>query len=213
MGLVVAVNVARTARSGSWAGRLGRTGIDKHPVDGPVRFTSHGVAGDTVCDRRDHGAWYQAAYAYDEDELAFWSQELGMDLRQGNAGENLTLRGVGCDDAVIGERWSVGSSVLRVTGPRTPCRVFAGFWGAHQFVRRFTERGRPGAYLAVETPGLVSAGDEVRVLDRPAHGVTVAELFAFTMRRRRELAERVAGALGDLPEKWAGEVAAKIIRS
>ncbi|SHG02090.1 MOSC domain-containing protein [Streptoalloteichus hindustanus] len=212
MGIVVSVNIARSASTGPWAGRLGRSGIDKRPVDGPVRFEVGGVAGDTVCDREHHGASHQAAYAFTVDELAFWSQELGRELGPGNAGENLTLRDLDCSDSLVGERWSVGSAVLRVTGPRSPCRVFAGFWDVPQLVRRFSERGRTGAYLAVETPGEVRAGDEVRVLDRPAHGVTVAELFAFTMRRRPELADHVAGALADLPAPWAATVAAEIAR-
>ena len=80
-----------------------------------------------------------------------------------------------------GERWRVGSALLEVTGPRIPCATFAAWMGERGWVRRFTARGRTGAYLAVVEPGVVSAGDAVEVLDRPAHGITVPEVFrAFT---------------------------------
>lgn len=189
---------------------MGRTGIDKRPVAGPVVAAETGVRGDAVCDTQHHGAWYQAVYAFDTEELCYWSAELGSELVPGNAGENLSLTGCDCSNAVIGERWRVGGAVLRVTGPRIPCVVFAGFWEAKGLIKRFAERGRPGAYLAVEEPGEIRAGDVREVLDRPGHGVTVAELMAFRMRGRTDLAGHVASALADLPEKWRNEVAAKL---
>jgi MOSC domain-containing protein YiiM len=49
--------------------------------------------------------------------------------------------------------------------------------GEPRWVRRFTERGRTGAYLAVRTPGTIAPGDPVEVIERPSHGFTVPELF------------------------------------
>ncbi|MFC7342185.1 MOSC domain-containing protein [Saccharopolyspora griseoalba] len=208
MGAVSSVNVAVVSNA-EWTGRVGRSGIDKRPVPGPVRFTESGVSGDAVCDTDNHGRWFQAAYAFDAEELDFWSGELGKDLVAGNAGENLTLTGGASTDAVIGERWAVGDAVLRVTGPRQPCRVFAGFWDVQRLVKRFTEHGRTGTYFAVERSGEVRAGDEVRVLSRPEHGVTVGEVFALQFHDRPDLAGHVSGGLADLPEPWREKVAAK----
>jgi MOSC domain-containing protein YiiM len=118
-------------------------------------------------------------------------------IRPGNGGENLTGVGVDCSHAVIGGRWQVGDAVLRVTGPRTPCRVFAGFLDVPDLIKRFFAAGRPGAYLAVEQPAAISVGDPVTVLHRPAHGVTTADLLAATA-GRRELLPRIAQARADL---------------
>lgn len=204
-GHVESVNVA-VVRTGAWTGRVGKSGIDKRPAPGPVLFEPGGVRGDSVCDTKHHGAWYQAAYAFDVEDLRYWSRELGRELHPGNAGENLSL--VGCDvsAAVIGERWRIGGAVLRVTGPRNPCKVFAGFWDEAKLVKRFTAVGRPGAYCAVEQAGEVAAGDDREVLSRPEHGVTIAELFAFKVRGRRELAEHVETCLDDLPQHWRESV-------
>jgi MOSC domain-containing protein YiiM len=76
--------------------------------------------------------------------------------------------------------------VLQVRSVRRPCRTFAGFRGVPDLVKRFIAVGRPGAYLAVERPAPVQAGDPVTVLDRPDHGVTVADLMvASTVARER----------------------------
>lgn len=209
MGVVSSVNVA-VLSTGEWTGRIGKSGIDKRPVSRSVRFAEAGVDGDLVCDTDNHGRWFQAAYAFDAEELAFWSDELGKELVPGNAGENLTLTGCASSDAVIGERWGIGDAVLRVTGPRQPCRVFAGFWDVQGLVKRFTEHGRTGTYCAVERSGEIRADDEVRVLSRPEHGVTVAEVFAVQFHGRDDLAEHVARCLPDLPEPWCAKVATKV---
>ncbi|WP_243789448.1 MOSC domain-containing protein [Saccharopolyspora gloriosae] len=180
---------------------MGSSGIDKRPVPGPIRFTAVGVRGDRVIDTKHHGAWYQAAYAFDVEDLRFWSAELGKELVPGNAGENLSLTGCDGSSALIGERWRIGGAVLRVTGPRNPCRVFAGFWDVKGLVKRFAEVGRPGAYLAVEQPGEITAGDPVEVLSRPDHRVTVADVLALGM-GDRERKDHVVAAAADLPEKW-----------
>jgi MOSC domain-containing protein YiiM len=180
----------------------GRTGIDKRPVDGPVRLARLGVDGDTICDLDNHGGPDQAVYAYSSDDLAFWSAELGRQVA--TVGQNLTLSGVDCSGAVIGERWQVGSAVLVVRGARIPCRVFAGFLDVPDMVRRFTAARRPGCYLAVEREGDVAAGDTVRVLERPAHGVTVTDLMA-AMTGERERLPRLRSAwehIGARGQDW-----------
>jgi MOSC domain-containing protein YiiM len=77
--------------------------------------------------------------------------------------------------AVIGERWRIGSTILQVSVPRIPCSTFAAFWGVDRLIDRFIKAGRPGAYLRVLTEGELSAGDPITVLDRPTHGLTIAQ--------------------------------------
>jgi Uncharacterized protein conserved in bacteria len=203
-GRLESVNVA-VVRTDPWTmSKGGRSGVDKRSVDGPVWLDQSGVDGDTVCDVAHHGGPDQAVYAYSCEDLAFWTERLGQEVAPGGVGENLTLSGVDCSGAVIGERWQVGAAVLQVRGPRIPCQVFAGFRGVPDLVRQFVEALRPGAYLAVERAAAVRAGDEVRVLDRPAHGVTVAEVMAAVTGEP----ERVPGIavarehLGDRGRAW-----------
>jgi MOSC domain-containing protein YiiM len=203
-GVVESVNVAVVRSDIATRAPSGRTGIDKRPVDGPVLLTADGVQGDTICHTKHHGGPDQAVYAYAAEDLAFWAAELGQDIRPGGVGENLTVSGVDCTGAVLGERWQVGAAVLQVRRARSPCHVFAGFRGVPDLVKRFIAAGRPGAYLAVERPGLVRAGDEVTLLDRPDHGVTVADLMAAST-VARERAPEVAVArpyMGVRDQAW-----------
>lgn len=190
-GRVESVNVAVVRSDIDTRAPDGRTGIDKRPVDGPVLLTADGVQGDTICHTKHHGGPDQAVYAYAVDDLAFWAAELGQVFRPGGVGENLTVSGVDCTGAVLGERWQVGGAVLQVRSTRTPCRVFASFRGVPDLVKRFIAAGRPGAYLAVERPGPVRAGDTVELLDRPGHGVTVADLMAAATVARERAPELV----------------------
>ncbi|MFI8190710.1 MOSC domain-containing protein [Streptomyces sp. NPDC085946] len=184
----------------------GVTGIDKRPVDGPVRVAApgpkgvgaSGLAGDAVCHTRHHGGDDQAVYAMAREDLREWERELGRELADGAFGENLTTQGLDVSGALIGERWRIGSRVvLEVTSGRIPCRTFQGHLGEKGWVRRFTERGAPGAYLRVIEPGEIRAGDPVEIVHRPDHDVTVALQFRAAT-TERTLLPRLLAAGGAL---------------
>ncbi|WP_331459571.1 MOSC domain-containing protein [Nonomuraea sp. SBT364] len=172
----MSVNVG-TAVDAEWAGRLGRTAIDKRPVTHRVEVRADGLAGDERADQAHHGTPGHAVYAYAREDYRWWEAELGRELRNGRFGENLTVSGVDVNGALIGERWRVGTALLEVTGPRVPCVVFRNWLDEPGWVRRFTEARRTGAYLKVVEPGVLAVGDAVEVVSRPGEGVTVAEAF------------------------------------
>jgi MOSC domain-containing protein YiiM len=174
---VISVNVGR-GRDAEWAGRLRRTAIDKRPVTGPVSVEKLGLAGDEQVDKPDHGGYDQALYAYAREDLDWWVERLGRELRDGMFGENITTGGVDVTGALIGEVWRLGTAVVQVTSPRIPCAVFAGWMGEPHWVRKFADAGRPGAYLRVLDEGTVRAGDPVEVLSRPGERVTIADAMA-----------------------------------
>lgn len=89
---------------------------------------------------------------------------------------------------------ALGSEVvLGVTSGRIPCLTFQGHIGEKGWMKRFTRRGAPGAYLRVIRPGEIRAGDEVRILHRPDHEVTVALQFR-AMTTERTLLPRLLAA-------------------
>ncbi|MFF0199112.1 MOSC domain-containing protein [Streptomyces sp. NPDC005017] len=190
----------------------GLTGIDKRPVEGPVRVAApgpkgvgaSGLAGDAVCDTRHHGGDDQAVYAVAREDLDDWEAELGRELRNGCFGENLTTSGLDVSGALIGERWRVGPElVLEVTCGRIPCRTFQGHLGEERWVKRFTRRAAPGAYLRVIEPGEIRAGDPIEIVHRPAHEVTVALAFQAETTRRSLLPAVLAAGEALHPELLA----------
>ncbi|MEU5186503.1 MOSC domain-containing protein [Streptomyces klenkii] len=162
------------------------TAIDKRPVDGPVAVSApgpkgtggSGLAGDTIVSLRHHGGDDQAVYAFAREDLDRWERELGRPLPDGSFGENLTTSGIDVNGARIGERWRIGPDlVLEVSAPRIPCRTFATWLGEAGWIKRFTQEAAPGAYLRVIEPGEIRAGDEISVVHRPGHEVTVSFVF------------------------------------
>ncbi|EFL34321.1 MOSC domain-containing protein [Streptomyces viridochromogenes DSM 40736] len=190
---LLSVNLGRAKAVPYTDNPAGVTGIDKQPVDGPVRVAApgpkgvggSGLAGDAVCKLEHHGGDDQAVYAMAREDLDEWERELGRSLAHGAFGENLTTEGLDVSGARIGERWRVGPAVvLEVTSGRIPCRTFQGHLDEKGWVKRFTRRGAPGAYLRVIEPGEIRAGDPVEIAHRPDHDVTVALQFrAVTVER------------------------------
>lgn len=195
---LVTVNLG-VARTEPWAGDTGHTGIDKRPAAHRVAATALGLAGDSVLDTRHHGGIDQAAYAYAREDALWWSRELDRDIEPGRFGENLSTEGLEVTGAVIGERWAIGTAVFEVSAPRLPCRVFAGFWGVPDLIKRFTAHGAPGAYLRVLTEGEVGAGDPIEIVHRPGHGVTLGEALR-ALTTEPDLLPRLLDA-PELPER------------
>jgi MOSC domain-containing protein YiiM len=49
--------------------------------------------------------------------------------------------------------------------------------GERGWIKTFTQRAVPGAYLRVVTPGRIRSGDRVELLERPDHDVTIGVVF------------------------------------
>ncbi|MDX1892218.1 MOSC domain-containing protein [Mycolicibacterium sp. 050158] len=188
MAAVLTVNSAYVEDGG---GRP-KTGIDKRPTGQPVEVRApgpmrgglgSGIVGDVIGNRKLHGGDDQAVYAYAREDLDAWEKRLDRELSNGTFGENVTTSGVDVSEAVIGERWRIGSDgvLLEVTSPRTPCKTFANRLGIAGWIKTFTHGGSPGAYLRVIEPGSIRAGDDVEVLERPAHGITIAFVYRALM--------------------------------
>jgi MOSC domain-containing protein YiiM len=157
----------------------GWTAIDKRPQSGRITVGELGLAGDRVCDTENHGGLDLALYAYADEDANWWSSQLGRPIPTGLFGENLRTEGVDVNGALLGEVWRIGPEVeVMVRAPRIPCITFEHRMREPHWVKRFHQAGRPGAYLKVLKTGTIAAGDEVTVLSRPDHEVTVADMFA-----------------------------------
>jgi MOSC domain-containing protein YiiM len=177
-----------------------RSGINKQSVDYRISLLGDGVEGDHVMDTVNHGGPDKAVYAYSREDALWWEGILGEPIAPGRFGENITTTGLDLSCAVIGERWRIGEAVVEVSQPRIPCRTFSGFWNRPSLVKEFTQAARPGAYLRIIEEGKVGAGDEVVVLNVPAHAVTLSEAFR-ARTGERALVTKVALAT-QLPATW-----------
>jgi MOSC domain-containing protein YiiM len=192
VGEVLSVNLARARTNPDPRAQSKLTGIDKVAASESVMVRApgpmhgglgSGLVGDTIGNQKLHGGDDQAVYAYAREDLDAWEIQLQSSLTNGMFGENLTTSGIDVTGARIGERWRVGSDgvLLEVSAPRTPCRTFAAFLHLNQWIKTFTQVGKPGAYLRVISPGTVRAGDAITIDYRPDHDVTIGLVFRARM--------------------------------
>jgi MOSC domain-containing protein YiiM len=205
-GSVLSVNVS-SIRTVEYHGEMVTSGIFKSPVEGPVRIDGVNLHGDDQADRENHGGPIRAVYAYAEEDYLWWQETLGQTLPPGKFGENLTLRGVDISDALIGERWRVGTAILEVTSPRVPCYKLAMVMDDAKFIKTFARALRPGAYLGIVEQGDVSAGDSVEIVHKPEHALTLQAMTRIYLFERQRLGELL---VPQLPREWRDWVVANL---
>ena len=209
-GRVLSVNVG-TAREFPYGGRTARSAIWKAPVAGRVAARGVNLEGDEQADRQAHGGPDKAVYAYAVEDARWWGKEIGRAFVHAEFGENLTTEGIDVNDAVIGEHWEIGSTILEVSEPRIPCWRLGVRMNDPLFLRRFTEALRPGSYLRIIVEGDLGAGDEIQIVDKPDTDLTVRDVFRIYTRDRHE-AERLL-AVPQMSEPWKNWAAAFLQKS
>jgi len=200
-GKVLSINVGGVRRF-EYRGRPAQSAIWKLPVSGRIAARGINLEGDRQADRQAHGGFDKAVYAYAVEDQRWWEEEIGRPVSYGEFGENLTTEGLEVNDALVGERWQIGTAVFEVSEPRVPCWRLGVRMNDEMFPRRFSKALRPGTYLRIVGEGDVGAGDEIRVVERPDHGLTIRDVFRIYTRDRDEVARLLA--VPQLSESWRG---------
>ena len=172
---VVSVNVSAGTII-EWQGRRVLTGIFKQPVADRVLVRKNGLVGDRQGDLTVHGGERKAVYSYSVANYEWWNRELGRVLPPGMFGENLTIDGLDEESIAVGDRFSIGNTILEALQPRLPCYKLGVRFGDPRMVKRFMHSGRFGTYFRVVTEGDVGAGDEVRLVHHDPASVPVTSL-------------------------------------
>lgn len=171
-GTVVAVNAGATSTLTSGRREI-ETAFVKEPLPGRVHVTRLGIADDDHV-YEDHGGPDMALLAYPVEHYEFW-REQGLELPTSAAmAENLTVAGLVETDVWLGDVFRIGAAVVQVTQPRSPCYKIAARYGRKDLPVLVQDTGFIGYLLRVLTEGDVGAGDEVTLIDRQDHGVSVA---------------------------------------
>ena len=172
---IISVNVGKpsTIQRGN---RQVETAICKLPMTDPVLVGELGLDGDHQVAKQHHGGPDQAVYVYSQADYDWWGEQLDETPEPGTFGENLTVSDFGAETLYIGDRWQVGDVLLEITAPRFPCATLAAHMGDPEFVKRFKQSERSGAYTRVLKTGTLQAGDEV-VYQRGDSDLTLLEVF------------------------------------
>ncbi len=157
------------------------SGFLKRPVDGPVALGTLGFVGDAQADRRVHGGHDKAVYAYPASAYATWRAAVPQHaarLQPGAMGENLALDGWSDADVAIGDVVQLGTAIIEVSEPRTPCYKLALAFDDVLMVKHFARIGISGWYYRVVEPGVIGVGDMAHCLARPNPDWNIARFNA-----------------------------------
>jgi MOSC domain-containing protein YiiM len=171
----------------------------KHQVKGPVRVTRLNVEGNRVADRKGHGGPDMAVLAYSAEHYPLWQAELEIaGVGPGGFGENFTISGQDELTVNVGDVYRVGGATVQVSQPRGPCYKISYRWKRPDLLGLCEKNGRHGWYLRVLQEGMVEAGHEVELLERPNPAWTVRRAADVYRERRkdRETASELARIVG-----------------
>jgi MOSC domain-containing protein YiiM len=184
------------------------TAIAKTPVRGRAPVGVDGLAGDEQISP-SHGGPDRALCVYPSEHYAHWDARVHPAF-----GENLTTAGVLERETRIGEVWRIGTAVVQVTQPRSPCYKVAARLGIPDVVVRARRVRFTGMHLRVLEPGELAAGDAIEIVERPRHGITVADAISarFDPAPDRALVARVL-ALPGLAAEWREKTAPRLARA
>lgn len=187
------------------------TGIYKKPLPGPVMVRETQIDGDGQADLENHGGIDKAVYAFSAEHHGFYQESLEeASFEYGHFGENLTTEGMLESTVRIGDCFTVGTAVLEVSQPRTPCFKLAMKVGTTDVVKLMLDSARTGFYLRVVQEGIIEPGLAYRSFTRES-APTVEELHNLMFfdivnvnELRRALAQPALGAT------WRDKLAARL---
>jgi MOSC domain-containing protein YiiM len=133
-------------------------GVPKNPV-ASVDVTWSGVVGDRQAARQHHGRPWQALCLWSSEVIERFAAE-GHPLAAGNAGENVTIRGLDWSEVRAGARLQIGSVVCDVSAFALPCYKNKQWFLGGDFELMHHDRGPVSrVYATVVEPGRIEVGD------------------------------------------------------
>jgi len=142
--------------------------IHKTSVQQKLMVTKLGLAGDDQADTKHHGGEDKAVFVLPSS--AYQRFEISHDY--GFLGENLTIDGIDEEDVCLGDRLQIGTVLLEVSQPRSPCWKLDALVTENSnqesglFLKTYSDSGHVGFYCRVLAEGFVEQEQSVRWLTR-----------------------------------------------
>ncbi|MNO14462.1 6-N-hydroxylaminopurine resistance protein [compost metagenome] len=170
--LLKAINIGQPAAM-DYQGKEVMSGFVKTPVTGRIYLSSLNLEGDGQADLVHHGGADKAVCVYPFERYAYWEQELGLSLKPGAFGENLTTEGMLEDRICIGDIFQFGEAFVQVSQPRQPCYKIAARYGVKELPVMVQQTGYTGYYFRVLQEGRVAPEDTLCLKQRHLAGITI----------------------------------------
>ena len=189
------------------------TGMYKQPAGGPLELGPEGFVGDQQADRRVHGGPEKAVHLYPARHYAKLAErfpEAAPQLVIGSLGENISTAELDENDVRIGDIWRLGNTELQVCQPRNPCWKIDERFASDGMAAFIAEHRLTGWYWRVVTPGRVTLGDSLELL-QAADSFTLAEAMLCWQSHRPALADlEMLAASPGIAKNWQQKITARV---
>ena len=185
-----------------------QSSIARDRVEGTAQLEMRGFVGDQAT-QPYHGSTETAVCIHSQTHYDFWNATFHMDLKPGSVGENITLDTWDDGNISVGDVLRIGSALIQISAPRSPCENQARFIGRADWVKLTIQELRTGIYARVLEPGIMQAGDQVILVSQPNPDLTIHDLNdCWYHNFDSGLAERLIAAEG-LMDWWRDRLRAK----
>lgn len=190
------------------------TGMYKQPAGGPLELGPEGFIGDEQADRRVHGGPEKAVHLYPARHYAKLAErfpEAAPQLVIGSLGENISTAELDENDVRIGDIWRLGSAELQVCQPRNPCWKIDERFASDGMAAFIAEHRLTGWYWRVVTPGRVTPGNTLELLQAAEGSFTLADAMLCWQAHRPTLAdlEKLAASPG-IAKNWQQKIVSRV---
>jgi len=139
-------------------------GVPKLPVS-QVKVSLNGLEGDSHNDLKHHGGLSRAVCLYSLELIDDLKLE-GHSIYPGSTGENITIKGLDWNLLESGLKLKIGSVVINLTNPATPCKTISSSFNLGNFSRISVKKHPLWSrwYASVVQEGFMEVGDDVSLL-------------------------------------------------
>ena len=173
---VVSTNIGKPTTY-EFQGATVRSSMRRSPTLNGLRVFFDRVEGDKFAVPKIHGIKEAVVYAFSASTFKDFARMYDQVVEAGNVGENLTVDSLDESSFMIGDEYAVGSTRLRVSGPRYPCNRLNFCFQRADAMDLFASHRRPGVYFEVLQEGEVEKGEELKLVKEAAGGLSVLQLF------------------------------------
>ncbi len=179
-----------------------------------------GALGDEQADLVHHGGPEKALHHYPRDHYPRWAAWMPQEAASSAAfaapgafGENLSTTGLTESDVCLGDTFELGSTTIQVSQARQPCWKLDLRHGRRGVARRMQELRCTGWYYRVLTPGQISTGDRLVLVERPEPQWPLARLLTALFDRSAGPREwEAAAGLSTLSPGWRATFAERVAK-
>lgn len=135
-----------------------------------ITLSKKSIDEDVVADKRYHGGEMRVVHHYSQDHYDYFKKkfpDIAEKFIPGSIGENIITEGLSEADLCIGDVFMMGTAKVQLTVCRRPCATINNGYDDKRILKEIIASTKTGWFYRVLEEGVVKAGDELILLERP----------------------------------------------